>query len=171
MVQVPCVATRFSGMLDLWGGPIRSARSDMHTGSPHKPQSGGVNQHTLTRIPCKQPAITALTHAHHHCTQSLTVPHMHVPSTHQHWHCKISIITQTLPERADQPSPGVHLSIPPLHRHRQQLHCPAHKCTLGNAPTLSCDFRKGVHKPHRLLARAGTSQPSTAQTVMQHSPS
>ena len=35
-------------------------------------------------------------------------------------------------------------SIPPLHRRRQQLHCPAHKCTLGNAPALSCDVPKAL---------------------------
>ena len=32
-------------------------------------------------------------------------------------------------------------SIPPLHRRRQQLHCPAHKCTLRNAATLSCNSK------------------------------
>ena len=41
-------------------------------------------------------------------------------------------------------TPAVHLSIPPVHRHRQQLHCPSHKCTLGNAATLSCDVPKAV---------------------------
>ena len=62
----------------------------------------------------------------------ITGPHIHVSSRHQHWHCKASIVKQTLLPRDDQPTPAVHLSIPPLHRHRQQLHCPAHKCTLGN---------------------------------------
>ena len=47
---------------------------------------------------------------------------------------------------------AVHLSVPPLHRHRKQLHCPAHKSTLWNAATLSCDVPKVVHEPHRLLA-------------------
>ena len=32
------------------------------------------------------------------------------------------------------------------------LHRPAHKCTLANAPTLSCDVPKAVHKPHSPLA-------------------
>ena len=63
-----------------------------------------------------------------------------------------ALATQTLLPRDEQPTPAVHLSIPPLHRHRQQLHCPTQQCTLGNAATLSCDVPKPVHELHRLLA-------------------
>ena len=53
--------------------------------------------------------------------------------------------------RDDQPAPAVHVCIPLLHRHRQELHCPTHKCNLRNALTLSCDVPK-VHELHRILA-------------------
>ena len=36
-------------------------------------------------------------------------PHTHVASRHQHWHCKASIVTQTLLPRDDQPTPAVHV--------------------------------------------------------------
>ena len=47
-----------------------------------------------------------------------------------------------------------HLSIPPLHRHRQQLHCPAHKCPNDNethVPTAgsSAALTKPNHTPTR----------------------
>ena len=41
----------------------------------------------------------------------------------------------TLLPRDDHPTPAVHLSIPPPHRNRQQLRCPAHKCTIGICST------------------------------------
>ena len=88
----------------------------------------------------------------HRTTSSVPHGHTHVPSWHRHWHRKASIVTQTLLPQDDHPTPAVHLRNPPLHRHRQQLHCPTHKCTLGNAATLSCDVPKAVHKLHRLLA-------------------
>ena len=73
------------------------------------------------------------------------------PSRHHHWHCTASIVRQTLLPRDDQPTAALHLSIPPLHRQRQQLHCPAHKCNLGNAATLSCDVPKAVHELSRKI--------------------
>ena len=137
---------------------------------PHKPHA------------TSQPPRNSLTHrlgtdSNKQLAQPLTAPHAHVPSWRQHWNYKASFVTQTLLPRDDcwvpgvgvvsptaspasvdanptndQPTPAVHLSIPPLHRHRQQLHCPAHKFTLGNAATLSCDVPKVVHELHRLLA-------------------
>ena len=50
------------------------------------------------------------------------------------WHCKASIATQTLLPRDDQPPPAVHLSIPLLHRHRQQLHSQRIDAPLGMGP-------------------------------------
>ena len=107
-------------------------RTSMH---PHKP-------HAIS-----QPCIAVLTHAqtHHRLTtqpaQPMTAPPTNASSRHQHWHrgdrcilqsdCKASIVTQILLPRDDQPSPAVHLSIPPLRRHRQQLHCPAQCATSG----------------------------------------
>jgi len=48
--------------------------------------------------------------------------------------------------RDDRPEaiPAVQQHIFPLHEHRHQLQCPAHECTLGNAPTLSSDIARAV---------------------------
>ena len=103
--------------------------------------------------PASQPSLFSHTHSFTaQLAQPREQPHTHIPSQHQHWHCKASIATQTLLTLDDQPTPVVHLSIPPLRRHRKQLHCPAHSCTLGNAATLSCNGPKAVHECHRLLA-------------------
>ena len=111
-----------------------------------KPQRGGMSQHSLIEPHAtSQPSLLSPMDTHSltaQPTQPLTMPHIHVPSWHQHWHCKTSVITQTLITRDDQPTPAVHLSSPPLHRHRSQLHCPAHKCTLGKRPP---DVRSGAH--------------------------
>ena len=55
-------------------------------------------------------------------------PHTQVPTRHQHWHRKASIVTQSRLTRDNQPTPAVHFSIPPLQHHRNKLHCLAHKC-------------------------------------------
>ena len=80
--------------------------------------SGKTKSHSPTKSPCNQPAIAILTHAQTqhrlstHLAYPLRAPHTHVSSRHQHWHCKASIVTQTMLPRDDQPTPAVHLSIP-----------------------------------------------------------
>ena len=67
-----------------------------------KPHCGETNQHAPTQTPCNQTAIAVLTQAQTRQrltaqpAQPLTAPHTHVPSCHQHWHSKASIVTQTL---------------------------------------------------------------------------
>ena len=86
--------------------------------------SKGRGFHRVTQL--AQPRTAASHHLHSHEQQhSFTAqlgqpretPHTHVPSGHQHWHCKASIITQTLLTR-DVHSGGT-FQHSPLHCHRQ----------------------------------------------------
>ena len=87
-----------------------------------KPQRGRTNQHTHMRsqMACSQSAVT---------TMQWTIPmQRHDISTGT----ALQIAPQLLLTRDDQRTPAIHLSSPPLHRHRQQLHRRAHQCTIGN---------------------------------------
>ena len=61
----------------------------------------------------------------------------------------------------DQPSPAVHLSSPPLHRHAQQLHCPALPSIALHCPALPSI---ALHCPALpSIAQHCPALPSTAQ--------
>ena len=91
----------------------------------------------LTTNPCNQPATTVLTHAQPQGTTNTATnnalhpcPIMTSALALQTQHRNANVAALTLLTRDDQPTPVVHLSVTPLYRHRKQLHCPAHKCTV-----------------------------------------
>ena len=108
--------------------------SVLQTSGRGKPHDGRENQHTLIRLGCNQQSLSHTLSLTAQPTQKPNTPHVHIynTSSNQHWHYKTSIRTQTLITGDDQPTPAGHLSIPPPHLHRQQMHCPARRCTLGN---------------------------------------
>ena len=113
-----------------------------------------MNQRTLRQSPCNLPSLLSNTYIRILTAQS-TQPHgtrdIHGALCHQHWPCQTSHVIPHTRDDHWQPTPAVHLSIRPLHRHRQQLHCPAHTCTLRNAPTLSSDVALVVYEPYHLF--------------------
>ena len=96
-------------------------RISTHT-NPMQPQTASHH--------CSPTRTASLHNQLRHCLLPVPMPH----HENQHRHCKTSIIAETLLTRNNKPSPAVHLSSPPLHRHRQQRHCPVHKLTLGMRP-------------------------------------
>ena len=81
-------------------------------------------------------------------------PHTHVSSRHQHWHCKASIVTQTLLPRDDQPTPAVqvfrHIRI---HAGSTLLRLCKHlQLSLSRDRHASVATRRVYHKPASTVA-------------------
>ena len=99
--------------------PVAPASYKRVKGKSHTVQKR-ISMHLHKPHATSQPSRFSHTQTQHRLTtqlaQPLTAHHTHVSSRHQHCHCKASIVTHTLLPRDDQPTPAVHLSIPPLHQ-------------------------------------------------------